>query len=371
MSQNMRACPLKTCGWLLLWAGLFSSGCALPPESADNPMNNVIVSRAPMTDPQIQIIGRTESLNDGAVRFGYPGITTRFNFHGQTLWLRARSTSQQSHLEVIVDGDEPQVFQLSDQSQRFVLIDQPSAAQHQVAIIHRGETWHGLVTLEHLEFVGELLDPPPLPQRKILVLGDSVTCGEAIERTADCQKTSSWWNPRLSYGMLMATALDAQVHLVCYGGRGLVRSWNGRTDELNLPDYAELAIADQTAPVVWDHQRYTPDLILSAIGTNDFSAGIPERELYVSTYVALLKRLLELHPQAQVALTEGAILNGEKKATLSGYLQETQRQLRDSRIHLVPSEHYPGDDCDAHPTKAQHAAMADDLIPHLKQLMGW
>src|SRR5690606_12198664 len=108
--------------------------------------------------------------------------------------------------------------------------------------------------------------------------------------------------------MLTAKALDAQVHLVCFGGRGLIRSWNGKTDEQNLPDYFEYAIADAHNPVAWDHSRYSPDLILSAIGTNDFSQGIPDREDYINAYTKLAYRLLDVHPQAKIVLTEGAIL---------------------------------------------------------------
>jgi hypothetical protein len=36
---------------------------------------------------------------------------------------------------------------------------------------------------------------------------------------------------RASYGMLMAKQLNAQVQLVCYGGRGLVRTWDGKTND--------------------------------------------------------------------------------------------------------------------------------------------
>ncbi len=364
--------------WLKKWGLpgiiLLCLGCAASPHSVEKFMNDTVISRIAMTDARMQTMGRTELLTDGGIRFSYPGVTTRFRANGKMLWLQAHSTSEQSHLEIIVDDNVPRVIRLAQRSQRIPLLieAQSIASPHQVTIIHRGETWHGTVTLEHIEIAdGDLLDPPPLPHKRMLILGDSVTCGEAIERTADCKKDTRWWNPRLSYGMLTAAALDAQVHLVCYGGRGLVRSWNGRTDELNLPDYVELTIADQSSPVTWDHRRYTPDLILSAIGTNDFSQGIPEREPYVTTYVRLIERLLELHPQAQVVLTEGAILKDEKKAALTEYLLEVQRRIANPQVHLLSSTHYPGDSCDAHPTKEQHAAMAKDLAPLLKQLMQW
>lgn len=342
------------------------------------------VTRIPAADSRITVMGRTQALDDGSLRFAYPGVTLKFSLSARAARLWASSTGEQSYLEVIVDGGDPRVIKLSASREPIHLFS-PTGANanladletksagvqtHSLEIIHRSETWHGLVTVEGLELIdGDLNPAPALPEKRLLILGDSVTCGEAIERVAGCKKDSSWWNPRLSYGMLTAEALAAQVHLVCYGGRGLVRSWNGKTDDFNLPDYLELTIADAQDPIHWDHSRYTPDLILSAIGTNDFSQGIPEREIYISRYVNLVQRLLVLYPQAQIVLTEGAILNGDKKAALSSFLAETHTRLHNPRVHLIASKHYPGDDCDAHPTKAQHAAMAKDLSPELNQIL--
>jgi lysophospholipase L1-like esterase len=236
--------------------------------------------------------------------------------------------------------------------------------------MHRSESWHGVVTLAGFSTDGELKAAPALPPRRMLVLGDSVTCAEGAGQRVG-KKDSSWTDPRHSYAMLAAQALGAQVHLVCYGGRGLVRSWNGRTDQLNLPDFYELAIADAAAPVRWDHGRYQPDLIVSAIGTNDFSGGIPAREAYVAAYVKLVQTLLRNHPQARVVLTEGAILSGSKKAALRAYIAETVRRLDDSRVSALKSQHHPGDKRDAHPTRPQHAAMARALAPQLRRLMAW
>jgi lysophospholipase L1-like esterase len=206
----------------------------------------------------------------------------------------------------------------------------------------------------------------------MLVLGDSVTCGADMERGAGDKDTPDWWNPRQSYGMLAARALDAQVQLVCYGGRGLVRSWNGRTDEFQLPAYYDLAIADAAHPVRWNQADYAPELIVIAIGTNDFNPGIPERAAYVDTYTALLRRVLRDHPHAQIALTEGVLLDGDKKTALIGYLKEALARVGDRRVHLLaPVAYQPGDAVNGHPTTAQHAVMADELLPQLRRIMGW
>ncbi|WEF33626.1 bifunctional acetylxylan esterase/glucomannan deacetylase AxeC2 [Pseudoduganella chitinolytica] len=325
---------------------------------------------APATDKRIAHMGRTVASTEGAVRFAYPGVSVFLRFEGKTLALDAASTGDKSWLDVIVDG-AVRTIHVAPEGGRYVLVDEAQPAPHTVQVLHRSETWHGTVTLRGFTTDGRFAAAPALPARRLMFLGDSVTCGEALERTPPGPKQAVWWNPRVSYGMLAAEALGAQVHLVCHGGRGLVRSWNNRTDEFNLGRLYQLAIADPARPEPWDQRRYAPDLIVSAIGTNDFNPGIPERAGYVAKYVELVRTLLRDHPRARIVLTEGAILDGEKKAALRGYIDATIREVGDPRVSSVVSRHYPGDAADAHPTRAQHAAMAADLVPQLRAVMGW
>ena len=322
------------------------------------------------TDAHIARMGRMVEQADGSVKFGYPGVRLTFTFTGTALAMDAWSSGANSYLEAVIDGGVPQLIDVRRERERFVLLKGGKAGLHHVEIMHRSETWHGVVTLAGFQIDGKSGPAPRLPARRMLVLGDSVTCAEGVERMSGEAKNSRWWDPRHSYGMLAAQALNAQVQLVCHGGRGLVRSWNGRTDEANLPDYYQYAIADG-AHEAWDQRRYDPDLILSAIGTNDFTAGIPERDAYVSTYVALVRTLLRDHPHARIVLTEGAILSGERKAALTEYLNETVKRIGSARVSVVHSEYHPGDASDGHPTGAQHAEMADELVPQLKTVMGW
>lgn len=319
---------------------------------------------------QVARMGRTVDAADGAVRFAYPGVSFFLRFEGRRLTLDAASTGEKSWLDVVVDGAVRTVH-VAPGGGQYVLVDTAKPAVHTVQVLHRSETWHGTVTLRSFATDGSFLAAPALPARRLMFLGDSVTCGEALERTPAGPKQAIWWNPRVSYGMLAAAALQAQVHLVCHGGRGLVRSWNDRTDEFNLDRLYQLAIADPAHPEPWDQRHYAPDLIVSAIGTNDFNPGIPDRDAYVGKYVALVRTLLREHPQARIVLTEGAILDGEKKAALRAYIDETVRQVGDARVTSAVSRHYPGDALDAHPTREQHAAMAADLVPQLRAVLGW
>ena len=322
-------------------------------------------------DPHVARTGRSQVQPDGAVYFAYPGVGFAVAFDGTRVAMAVDASSDNSYVDVIVDGGKARKVHLARGAQTLVLAEGLVAGPHRVEVVNRSEAWLGKATVQRFDTDGGWLPAPALPQRKLLVMGDSVTCGEAIDRVPGAKKEASWWDARATYGMLLARDLQAQVQLVCAGGRGLVRTWDNHTDQLNLPDYYQLAIADQQQPVKWDQRQYHPDLIISAIGTNDFNVGIPDRELYVGTYVRLLRTLLADHPQAKIVLTEGAMLKNERKAALVEYLAETVRRVGDPRVQAVPSTTYPGDPQDAHPTREQHAAMARDLAPQMRKVMGW
>lgn len=322
-------------------------------------------------DPHVARTGRSQVQPDGAVYFAYPGVGFAVAFDGTRVAMAVDASSDNSYVDVMVDGGAARKVHLAKGTQMLVLAEGLAAGPHRVEVVNRSEAWLGKATVQRFDTDGAWLPTPALPQRKLLVMGDSVTCGEAIDRVPGAKKEASWWDARATYGMLLARDLHAEVQLVCAGGRGLVRTWDNHTDQLNLPDYYQLAIADQQQPVKWDQRQYHPDLIISAIGTNDFNVGIPEREHYVGTYVRLVRTLLADHPQAKIVLTEGAMLKNERKTALVEYLAETVRRVGDPRVQAVPSTTYPGDPQDAHPTREQHAAMARDLAPQMRKVMGW
>lgn len=323
------------------------------------------------SDTRIHIMGRFDHAKDGAIRYSYPGVTTEFNYLGRALSIRIASSHGQNYLDVIIDDQAPIVLNLPPSGEAIEIIHDEVRTEHKITLIHRSETWQGVVTFNGISITdGDLLNPQAPAARKMLILGDSVTCGEAIDRFEGEDKNPTWWNSRLSYGYLTAQALHAQVHLVCYGGRGLVRTWDGKTDQANLEDYFEQSLPLTNESVIWDHRLYQPDLILSAIGTNDFSLGIPDKKHYLNKYQSLITRLQTLHPKAQIVLTEGAILEGDKKAALTHYLQTIVNESQ-GKVSYIPSQHYPGDVKDAHPTKDQHQSMAKDLTPRLRELMAW
>jgi lysophospholipase L1-like esterase len=336
-------------------------------------------------DPRIAIMGRLDRSDPTRPRLGFPGLTIRVQFEGPLLAMRVSDTTGHSAFDVIVDGGEPHVVRCEQGERGYVLAEGLPDGRHSAEIVRRTETWQGVTTFLGLRLAAgkELLPPPPWPSRKLLFIGDSVTAGEGTERPAECIKDPPRFsNARLSYGMRLARALDAQCHLVAYGGRGLIRDWQGRRDVLTVPELFDLAIPEEggATPPPFDHSSYVPDAVFVSLGTNEFNLAIgplPEREEFVSAYVRFVRAIRARYPVAHVFLTEGAIVNDESdptrkpRTTLRSYIEETIARLADPRVHDVESAHYPGDACDAHPTGEQQRLMARDLEPILRKTLGW
>jgi lysophospholipase L1-like esterase len=251
---------------------------------------------------------------------------------------------------------------------------------HTAEVYKRTETWQGIVTVLGLELPakGILLPPPPPPTRRLLFVGDSVTCGAGVENNSTC--TFDIEHPANdayhSYGVELGRRLDAQTHLVCYGGRGLDRDYRGlgiADNVLNAPQFLDLSIAaDNTASrAPWDYRIWVPDGIFVSLGTNDFNLqkALPlDGEAFVEDYARFLTTLRSHYPNAFIFVTEGAIVTDP---LLRRYVQDAVSRTKDARIQWVKANHYPGNGCDGHPTRVQHQQIADDLEPVLRKALVW
>lgn len=277
---------------------------------------------------------------------------------------------------IIVDHREPRIVNLPPGEGVLKVAEDLPAGEHRVQVVKRTESWQGIITVEGVTLSdgGALLDPPPLPARKLLFIGDSVTCGAGVDNYPVCMKDparpSNAWD---SYGMVLARRLDAQAQLVCFGGRGVIRDYLGRNDVLNAPQFFEYTIPAEAKdhPVKWTPDNWVPNGIVVSVGTNDFNlqASKPIDEArFVQVYKEFLQRIHAVYPKAAVFLTEGSIVTDPLLRTL---VRRVVDETGAPWASWVPAQHYSGCELNSHPVKPQHELMADDLEPALRKRLGW
>jgi lysophospholipase L1-like esterase len=348
-----------------------------PAPVLDVPIQLVPISPS---DNGIQLIGRIDDRDALKPRLAYPGTEIRLRLHGALMHLNVSSDSDKSALTIVVDHGAPRLQLLHAGSNDITISAVPAEGDHTFEIIKRTETWQGILTFESIRVPESavLVSPPIRSARKLMFVGDSVTCGAGVNNNATCtpDPASPANDAYNSYGLLLGRRLDAETQLVCYGGRGLVRDYRGLSIEdnvLNAPQFLSLSVPSDAPEgrVAWDAARFQPDAILFSLGTNDFNLQKtkPLDELkWIDAYVGLLRSARNLYPKAKFLVTEGAIVTDP---LLRSMLQKAVERSGDTLARYVPSRHYPGNGCNGHPTAAQHLQMTDDLEPFFRADLGW
>jgi hypothetical protein len=281
------------------------------------------------------------------------------------------------------NGWDPVVIRLQQGTNEIALpTGTAPAGGWSIELVRRTESWMGTVSFDGLLLPKgcELLPPPPWPQRKLMFIGDSVTCGEYNERfPPENDHSPRTTNAGRSYGMLLARWLNAQVHLVSYGGRGLTRNWDGNTNVNTVPVFFPRALPDDPAST-WDPAKYSPDVIVINDGT-DLDAGPVDEAKFIDAYAAFVATVRKTHPGAWILLSESPFqtdgsdgrLRTDRDQLFRTITAVVERQHRagDMRIRVVHTGFQPGTPTDTHPVAFQQEQIALDFLGPIREVTGW
>lgn len=253
-----------------------------------------------------------------------------------------------NYLGAIVDGEQRKYALANEGRQEVTLFDDLSEGEHELLLFKRMDgchyvTFHGLIVEEG----AVLTAPAPLPKRKMEVFGDSVSAGEVSEAVDHCGQVDpphdgEYSNSYYSYSWCTARRLNAQLHNVSQGGIALLDD----TGYFHYPNYQgmefmydKMQYNDQIAPnKSWDFSRYTPDVVVVAIGQNDnhpddhMSGDYdhPKAVNWRSHYADFIRTLRRTYPEAHIILST-TILNHHENWDKS--IDQVCKELADPRIH--------------------------------------
>ena len=338
------------------------------------------------TEPRLQYTGRVDDENPEAPVFHYVCSGIRFRLTGRVLRLCVTNIRNcwENRLGVLIDGEQTAVLLPESGDAVIDLSGLLHEGVNDVLIFKRQDSCHAFVFHGLMVEEGaELLDVPELPTRRIEVYGDSVSAGEVSEAEDYCgqvdpEHNGQYSNGWLSYAWQTARLLNAQIHDIAQGGISL----QDGTGYFNAPDYlGMLSCWDKVAynPFLgprkpWDFSRYTPHVVVIAIGQNDAHPVNFMQEDYDGEQARQwrddYRRLVELirgqYPRAHIILST-TILGHARQ--WDDAIDEVCRALRqtDERVHHFL---YKQNGCGTpgHIRGSEAAGMARELAAYIEAL---
>ena len=290
-------------------------------------------------------------------------------------------------------AEEPKRLLLDSQEKEYVIFESPVKKTVIIKVLKLSECAFGYAGLKKLDLVGTLRQaqgPRGLVEGRtknhaprIEFIGDSITCGYGLEGIwgKDTFKTIQE-RPDKAYAFLTAKALSAEFQLCSWSGIGIISNYVD-PETVFLPETRWLMPAcwpytDKSGqlrlkiePEIWDESRFSPDIVVINLGTNDISwvRGKEERRL---AYVAGLRQLMEaVHrrsPNAKICCCLG-IMGQELCSSVKEACRLFSKDFPSVPVKTVRFELQKEEDgigADWHPSAVTHKKAAKKLIAALK-----
>ena len=319
--------------------------------------------------PGVRVVGRTALGANSALRFSWPGVSFHARFTGTQVSMNLNDGNDKNRFTVVVDGGTPKTVTTSGQA-TLALATGLQNGVHELVIWRNTEPGMGASEFSGLSSFGSggaLLSPAAAPDRRIEVIGDSLSAGAGVEGTStSCSPgIDAFTNDYLAYGSVAARAVAADVVTIAWSGIGVYRSYSA--SDPTMPQRYDYAIPnDQTA---WDFSTYQPHVVVINLGTNDFGAGNPGQP-YVDAYVSFVKHVRSKYASASFVLID---MYGGDRLTALNNVVSTLKSGGESKVQTLSFSGVPNNNtaCNQHPNTAAQNAMGALLAAHLKSSLGW
>ncbi len=326
-------------------------------------------------DPQLHYVGRFEKKPGPGAKCQWPASMVEIRFSGTALKARFNDASGKNRWQVVVDGQPASVLDLQSGPHTYDVATGLAAGEHTVGLVRCTESHVG--TSEFLGFQladgGKILPPKPA-SRRLLIIGDSISCGYGNEASAKEEHyTPKTENAYLTYGGMAARETGAEWMCIAWSGK---KMW---------PDNTIPELFERTLPMDpgshWDLAQWVPDAIVITLGTNDFAKVNPEEKGWTEGYGQFVAKLHTAYPKARVYCATSPMLGdwGDRKqrTTLHGYLEkivESRKAAGQAGIALLEfpmQDQKLGLGADWHPNVKNQELMSKVLTAALRKDLQW
>ncbi|KAL6711293.1 hypothetical protein ACN47E_005824 [Coniothyrium glycines] len=329
----------------------------------------------------VRYLGR---VNPATRELTWPGTGVSFTFTGSSAKIALDGVTGSPSIELRVDGKATVINNVSGSS-----ISTPAGlayGNHTVSIRKRSEAYFGSIFVGSVTTDGTL-GPDVYSQRKIQVIGDSITVGYGLDGVLPCTNTADLEDNPNTYAALAAESLKADVDILAWSGIGLIRNYVSPGDTSPNMQDRWTRYGAQDAPNSYTFPaRDTPNAVVINLGTNDFSyqAGVrgPLNSTdYTNQMATFVQKIQSRYPKAVFFLLTSPMLNDgypsaaeAQKTTQTNALNAAIKKLGPkTQAYLVdwPSQTQENLGCDYHPNKATNKAQAVVLANAIAKVLKW
>lgn len=282
-------------------------------------------------------------------------------------------------VKILADGAaDPQHPPARPAPKLYALASSLPEGEHRATVFKATEAAVGNATFAGFQLgAGSAVLPARPAQRRLTVIGDSISCGYGNEAASKEESFSpatenAWW----TYGALAARAVGADYQCIAWSGRKM------------HPNFTIPEVYDRTLPADagshWPGDREKPDAILVNLCTNDFNVPeLPDRAAWVRAYRDFLARLRREAPQATIYCALGPMMSdGYPKgrpslSTAREWIGEVVKGCQDAGdpkvrfLEFAPQQAVNGIGANWHPSVRTHQIMADKLTAAVRTDLGW
>jgi len=255
---------------------------------------------------------------------------------------------------------------------RYPLATGLTDGEHEVTVWRRTEARQGpseFIAFTELSEGGAFLAPPPRAERRIEIIGDSITAGVGIAGTAPCDNVRSNDDNYSAYGSVAARAVRAELVTIAWSDIGMYRNKDQieASADAMPARYAKILPNDATAPN-WDFTRYYPDAVVINLGTNDFDEGDPGQG-FVDAYIDFLSAVRRNYSSAYIF----CLIQAPESAAAITAAVDAQKAAGDGFIESYDINVTQGGNtaCSLQADIPRHAAMGARLAQRLRIRLGW
>ncbi len=301
-----------------------------------------------LSDSRLQYTGRVDMDDPDNPVFLFTASYVRFRMVGHHLRVILTNTHHlwENRLGVVINGEQFGVLLKWDAMNEIDLSDHLHDGENDVMLFKRQDSCCK-ITL-HALMIGAsdtLLNPPERQTRRIEFYGDSVSAGEVSEAAEYTGKrdppdhNARYNNVYFSYAWQAARLLDAEISDIAQGGIALQDGNGYFFDTGMLSCWDKLAYNPYFGALKpWDFSRFTPHVVVVAIGQNDRAKGDFMAEDYTgvkaqrwrSDYEGFIRTIRAKYPQAHILLTTTIM---QHTPEWDDAIEAVCRKLSDSCVH--------------------------------------